>query len=157
LWSTIFPARVPMSRNHDVALTPAGTPYTKTVRLSQTIDPNEVRRFTFTFALNDRARAYSEKTNYVFLTTMDLVYNRVDKVTNSEKLLFIRELPWQQAESGVRTYFPSGNTGPADRHHNHSLQAIRDHNARVVDEISRIEGTKSQSLDKLTRYISQKS
>jgi hypothetical protein len=156
LWSTIFPARVPVSRNYDVALRPAGTPYTRTVKVSKSIAPNEVDRFTFTFALNDRARAYSVKTNYVFLTTVDLVYERDDQVTSSEKLLFVRELPWQQAESGIRTYFPNGNTGSVDHHHKPSFRAVRAHNAQVVDEISRIEGTKSQSLEKLTRYISQK-
>jgi len=157
LWSTIFPARVPVSRDYDVTLTPDGTPYTRTVKLSQRIDPNEVDRFTFTLALNDRVRAYSEKTNYVFLTTVDLVYDRDDKVTSSETLLFVRELPWQQAESGIKTYFPCGITGAVDREQEPSFRAVRDHNARVVDEISRIEGTKSQSLDKLIRYISQKS
>lgn len=156
LWSTIFPARVPVSGNHDVTLTPAGTPYTRTVELSRSIDPNEVDRFTFTLTLNDRARAYSEKTNYVFLTTVDLVYDEDDKVLSSEKLLFVRELPWQQAESGVKTYFPYGVPGPVDRHQDPSFRAIRAHNAQVVDEISRIEGTKSQSLEELIRYISQK-
>jgi hypothetical protein len=157
LWSTLFPARVPVSRNYDVTLTPDGAPYTRTVRVSQSIDPNEVARFTFTFALNDHAGAYSEKINYVFLTTVDLVYGRDDRVTSSEKLLFVRELPWQQAESGIKTYFPYGISGPADRHHRPSSRAVRAHNAQVVDEISRIEGIKSQSLDKLVRYISQKS
>ncbi len=157
LWSTIFPARVPVSRNHDVTLTPDGAPYTRTVNLSQSIDPNEVERFTFSFALNDRARAYSEKTNYVFLTTVDLVYDGDDKVISSEEFLFVRELPWQQAESGIKTYFPYGISGPADRHHRPSSRAVRAHNAQVVDEISRIEGTKSQSLEELIRYISQKS
>jgi hypothetical protein len=155
LWSTIFPARVPVSRNHDVTLTPDGAPYTRTVNLSQSIDPNEVERFTFSFALNDRARAYSEKTNYVFLTTLDLVYVRGDEVASSEKLLFVRELPWQQAESGIKTYFPHGVPGPVDRHQEPSFRAVRGHNAQVVDEISRIEGTKSQSLNKLIRYNSQ--
>jgi hypothetical protein len=157
LWSTIFPAHVPVSRDYDVTLTPDGTPYTRTVKLSQRIDPNEVDRFTFSLALNDRARAYSEKTNYVFLTTVDLVDDRDDEVASSEKLLFVRELPWQQAESGIKTYFPYGNTGSADRHREPSFRAVRAHNAQVVDEISRMESTKSQSLGKLTRYISQKS
>jgi hypothetical protein len=156
LWSTIFPARVPVSANYDVTLTPAGTPYTRTVKLSQSIDPNEVERFTFTLTLNDRARAYSEKTNYVFLTTVDLVYDEDDRVTSSEELLFVRELPWQQAESGVKTYFPYGVPGPVDRHQDPFFRAVRAHNAQVVDEISRIEGTKSQSLEVLIRYISQK-
>jgi hypothetical protein len=156
LWSTIFPARVPVSRNHDVTLAPDGAPYTRTVKLSQRIDPNEVDRFTFSFALNDRARAYSEKTNYVFLISLDLIDDRDNEVASSEKLLFVRELPWQQAESGIKTYFPYGNTGPVVRHQEPSFRAVRAHNAQDVDEISRIEGTKSQSLDKLTRYISQK-
>jgi len=157
LWSTLFPARVPVSRNYDVTLTPDGAPYTRTLRVSQSIDPNEVERFTFSFALNDRARAYSEKTNYVFLTTVDLVYGRDDRVSSSEKLLFVRELPWQQAESGIKTYFPYGISGPADRHHRPSSRAVRAHNAQVVDEISRIEGSKSQSLGRLVRDISEKS
>ncbi len=155
LRSTIFPGYVPVSRNHDVALTPDGAPYTRSVRLSQSIDPEEVDRLTFTFALKDHERAYSKKTNYVFLTTVDLVYDRDDKVTSSEKLLFVRELPWQQAESGIETYFPYGILGPVDHHQDPFFTAVRAHNAKVVDEISRIEGTKSQSLNKLIRYNSQ--
>ena len=156
LWSTIFPGHVPVSRNYDVALTPDGTPYTRTVELSETVDPDEVDRFTFTFALNDRARAYSEKTNYVFLTTVALVNDEGDKVMASQRLLFVRELPWQQAGSGVKTYFPYGVPGPVDRHRDPFFRAIRAHNARVLDEISRIEGAKSQSLNKLIRYNAQK-
>jgi hypothetical protein len=157
LWSTIFPARVPVSANYDVSLTPDGTPYTRTVKLSQGIDPNEVERFTITFALNDRAKAYSENTNYVFLTTVDLVYDRDYKVTSSEELLFVRELLWQQAKSGIKTYFPYGNSGLVNCYQKPSFRAVRAHNAQVVNEISRIEGTRSQGLDKLIRYISQKS
>jgi hypothetical protein len=153
LWSTIFPGRVPVSGNYDVTLTPDGTPYTKTVELSQSIDPNEVERYKFTFALNDRARAYSEKTNYVFLTTIDLVYDEDEKVVSSERFLFVRELPWQQAGSGVKSYFPYGVPGPVDRHQDPFFRAVRTHNAQVVDEISRVEGTKSQSLKKLIRDI----
>jgi hypothetical protein len=131
LWSTIFPARVPVSGNYDVTLTPAGTPYTRTVKLSQSIDPNEVDRFTFTLTLNDRARAYSEKTNYVFLTTVDLVYDEDDKIISSENLLFVRELPWQQAESGVKTYFPYGVPGPLDDDQEASFRKVRAHNEEV--------------------------
>jgi hypothetical protein len=155
LWSTIFPGHVPVSGNYDVALTPEGDPYTKTVKLSQSIGPHEVDRFTLTFALNDRARAYSEKTNYVFLTTVELIYDRDEQVTTSEKLLFVRELPWQQAESGIKTYFPYGITGRVNRPQDSPLRALRAHNAQVVDEISRIDGAKSQSLNKLIRYTSE--
>jgi hypothetical protein len=155
LRSTIFPGHVPVSRNHDIALTPEGTPYTRTVELSETVDPDGVESFTFTFALDDRARAYSEKTNYVFLTTVDLVYPRDNKAISSEKLLLVRELPWQQAESGIKTYFPYGITGPVDRHQEWFFRAVHAHNAHVVDEISQIEGTKSQSLNKLIRAISE--
>jgi hypothetical protein len=156
LWSTIFPARVPVSGNNDVALTVAGTPYTRSVELSQSIEPNQVDRFTLTLTLNDRARAHSEKTIYVFLTTVDVVYDKDDKFASTEKLLFVRELPWQQAQSGVKTYFPSEVPGPVDRHQEPYFKAIRAHNVEVVDEIIRIEGTKSRSLRELIRYISQK-
>jgi hypothetical protein len=156
LWSTIFPGRVPVSGNYDVTLTPADTPYTRTVELSKRIDPNEVERFTFTLTLNDRARAYSAKTNYVFLTTVDLVYDEDDKVISSEELLFVRELPWQQAESGVKTYFPYGDPGPLVDDQEVSFRKVRAHNEEVVDEIGRIEGIKTQTLEKLIGYISQK-
>jgi hypothetical protein len=156
LWSTIFPARVPVSGNNDVTLTPFGIPYTRTVNLSRSIDPYEVDRFRFTLALNDSTRVDSEKTIYVFLTTVDLVNDEGDKVLSDERLLFVRDLPWQQAGSGVRTYFPYGIPGPVDCHRDASFRAIRAHNARVLDEIGRIEGTKSQSLNKLIRYNARK-
>jgi len=156
LWSTIFPGRVPVTGNYDVSLTPADTPYTRTVKLSERVDPEEVDRVTFTLTLNDRAKAYSEKTNYVFLTTVDLVYDEDDMVMSSENLLFIRELPWQQAESGVKTYYPYEGPGALDGDQGMSFRKVRAHNEDVVDEIGRIEGIRSQSLEALIRYISQK-
>jgi len=75
---------------------------------------------------------------------------------SSENLLFIRELPWQQAESGVKTYFPYGDPGPLDDDQEVSFRKVRAHNEEVVDEIARIEGIKSQSLEELIGYISQK-
>jgi hypothetical protein len=110
----------------------------------------------FTLTLNDRASAYSEKTNYVFLTTVDLVYDEDDKVMSSENLLFVRELPWQQAESGVKIYFPYGDPGLLDDDQEVSFRKVRAYNEEVVDEIGRIEGIKSQTLEELIGYISQK-
>src|SRR5215216_2662671 len=55
LRSLHFPIWVPVSQNYDVTLSPSDTPYTRTVKLSQAIEPNEVDRFTFTLALNNLA------------------------------------------------------------------------------------------------------
>lgn len=152
LRSTTYPELVPVSGNYDVTLKPTGTPYTKTVKLSQGIKPGAVDRFSFTLVMNERARDYAGNVNYVFLVTLDLIYDGDDKVTSTPNLLFIRELPWEQSVS----YFPYGVPGDEDASQDPYFEAVRAHNAQVVAEISVVDGTKSESLKKLIRYISKR-
>lgn len=152
LRSAASPAVVQVSGNYDVILDPTGAPYVRTFKLSQGVKPNAVDRFTFSLALNERARSAADA-NYVFLTEMDLVYDEDDKVVGSGTLLFVRDVPWQDAE----LYFPRGAPGPEDANNDPFYKAVREHNAQVVDEIGATEGTKSESLEKLIRYISERS
>ena len=149
LRSPVVPDPAPVSRNYDVALSPNGAPYTRTERLSQSIEPNKVDRFTFTLSLNDRASLEAENIQYVFLITVDLVYAADDKVISSDNLLFVRRPAFDEPR---KYFFPNANPNDPDEQWFANIHAD---NEQVLDEVRAIEGIKSESLKQLIHYTSQ--
>jgi hypothetical protein len=135
---------LPSSHNYDVRLSTSGAPYTKTAKLSQSIEPNEVDRFTIT--LNLKRGADPNKT-HAFLMTLELVSNEDAEITSSRNLLFVPWLPWDMKDYAPETPGEQ-DFGAAD-----DSRAIRAHNKQVADEISGIDGVKSRRLEQLVRHI----
>jgi hypothetical protein len=144
LQSNTFPVYLPSSRNYDMLLAPTGPPYKKTMKLSQIIGPNKVDRFTFTIGL-DPPKRDPGNVQYVFLLSLDLIYDEDDKVVSGGKILIVIH----QARGPSNYFFP--NVPP-----NSSIGRRHSHNQEVLGEIRTIEGMKSESLKKLIRHTSQK-
>jgi hypothetical protein len=133
----ILPNAVKVSWNYNVMLPISGTPYSISKSISQSIEPNAVDRFTFTLG-NDAQTGLEE---YVFLMTVELIYDEDDKSLTSPNLLFAA----RGACEILSAYSPGGDFAK-----NITIQ-----NKRLVTEINRIDGIKSKRLKELIRVISE--
>ncbi len=117
-----------------------GAPYSIPKHISQSIEPNAVDRFTFTF-VNDA------KTNddFIFQMKLELISDENDKSLTSPNLLFIAP-----GRSGLYTEL----VVPEDVNGTKIFDRYTVGNKLIVAEINNIEGIKSERLNELIRAFS---
>lgn len=131
--SFIPPASMPVSWNYDVLFPIKEVPYSVSHKVSQAIAPNEVDRFTFTLGHDNERGGW--KHSWVFLISLELVYDENDKSLRSQDILFL-------ADSAV--VIMSTIDGPFMYEFRRTI-TLR--NIRTVDEVAQIQALRSEELE----------
>jgi len=145
-WPDIPPIMAPVkiSENYSVMLPISRTPYYVSESVSQSIKRDAVDRFTFTLGTD---AALDESVHYVFLITVELIYDEDDKSLTSPNLLFT-QISWNLlfALTHIDLDIYAGQD---------SKEGIITQNKQLVEEINEINGIKSNRLKELLRVISE--
>jgi hypothetical protein len=118
LRDSLRPAALKASWNYDVELPVLGAPYTIAIPISQSIGRGDSDRFTFTLG-NDAPPARRE---YVFLMTVELIYNEDNQKLSGQPLIFI----------GPPAQYPLAVTASADFIR---WKRTFEHNLQLIDEV----------------------
>jgi len=136
LRDSLRPAALKASWNYDVELPVLGAPYSRAVPISQSIARGNADRFTFTLG-NDAPPARRE---YIFLITVDLVYDENEQRLSTQPLLFI----------GPPAQYPLALTSPRDFN---VFKRTFEHNLQVIDDVRKFPAVMSpKALSYLNEY-----
>ena len=130
----IMPRAEPVSYNYDVSLEPRETPYVVTKNISQSIDPNDVDRFTFTLGHHP---SYDIE-DHIYNMKLRFFYDENDKIIESNNVLFL--MPPSSTIMGA--YSPGGEFA----------KSCLKYNKNIALEVKKIDGFKSK---RLLRFIDQ--
>lgn len=165
-WQLTWPTAggaVPPSYSYDLQLPMEGTPYTRAVPASQSVEPDGVDRFTFRIAPDQRITPFAD---YIYSLSIRLVYNESNDTAKSGPLVYcigypqffnafrntgealIRSLP-QAIPTGIRIFAwdPSDHATPNGMIRDIMQAAQR--NKAIVDQIAAVPGQKNLRLQVL--------
>lgn len=131
------PNAEPASWNYDVLLPIAGTPYERSVPISQSVKPQDVDRFTFT--LGNDAPPILGMTKYVFLLVVEFVYDEDDKRLTTPPISFI-----SGPAASILAFTTCRDTRP-----------VYVQNKSVVDALVTFSGVTNTGLENIREYLSK--
>lgn len=123
--------------NYDVAFPKMSDPFTVSHNVSQIIDPDDADRFTITVGVEGERE---ETTNYVYLMTVELVYDEDEKTISSGPILVAMPSVWS-------TWGVSSQYTPPQYHY------LLDQGKSVLNEINEINAVKSPRLQKMMNVL----
>jgi hypothetical protein len=126
----MLPDAVPASWNYDLILPALGAPYSLEKPISQVVKAGDVDRFTFTIGTD----APPSLIKYMYLISVDLIYDEDNKRLNSPALLFVT-----RPQSCIL-----GETSGK------SVESF-DHNIRVIEELGTFNGVSDEEARSFLR------
>lgn len=127
--------RVPVSWNYNVLL-PSTAPLIVDTDLSQSIQPNEVDRFTITLG----AKEFLSDSSQVYRVQLSLIYNEDNRRLDTDNFLFFIKYP---AATLAATSIPE-----------HQFKAAKK-NLVVAKSISSLQGVRTESVSKFIKYYEE--